>query len=126
MTYARQLYQQYETLQEKYLGGKVKKKFGVSAQHYSFAVKAFVNTVKEFDTFEYEFAVYETKTPEVINDVASMKKVKSVCCILVTSTDRLSLRFCKQIIWSFIISLTAESMSTFGKNIPLQAVKNNF
>ena len=73
LTYARQLYQQYETLQEKYLGGKVKKKFGVSAQHYSFAVKAFVNTVKEFDTFEYEFAVYETKTPEVINDVASMK-----------------------------------------------------
>ena len=73
LTYARQLYQQYEILQEKYLGGKVKKKFGVSAQHYSFAVKAFVNTVKEFDTFEYEFAVYETKTPEVINDVASMK-----------------------------------------------------
>lgn len=32
-----------------------------------------MNTVKEFDTFEYEFAVYETKTPEVINDVASMK-----------------------------------------------------
>lgn len=29
LTYARQLYQQYETLQEKYLGGKVKKKFGV-------------------------------------------------------------------------------------------------
>ncbi len=73
LTYARQLYQQYETLQEKYLGKKVKKKFSVSTQHYSFAVKAFVDTVKEFDTFEYEFAVYETKTSEVINDVSTLK-----------------------------------------------------
>ena len=53
--------------------GNVKKKFGVSTQHYSFAVKAFVEMVKEFDTAEYEFAVRETKTAEVINDVATMR-----------------------------------------------------
>ena len=43
LVYARQLYQQYETLYEKYSDGKIKRKFGVSAQHYSFAVHAFVD-----------------------------------------------------------------------------------
>ena len=73
LTYARQVYQQYEALQEKYTGGTVRKKFGVSAQHYSFAVKAFVNLVKKFNTYDYEFAIRETKTAEVISDVSTMK-----------------------------------------------------
>lgn len=34
----------------------MKKKFGVSTQHYSFAVKTFVEMVKNFNTAEYEFA----------------------------------------------------------------------
>lgn len=71
--YARQVYQQYENLQEKYTGGGLKRKFGVSAQHYSFAVQAFVEMVKEFNTNEYEFAIRETKTSNVINDVSSLK-----------------------------------------------------
>ncbi len=73
ITHARQVYQQYETLQEKYSGGKIKRKFGVSAQHYSFAVHAFVETVNNYNTCDYEFAVRETKTANVINDVASLK-----------------------------------------------------
>ncbi|MBR6394178.1 MAG: LysR family transcriptional regulator [Ruminococcus sp.] len=73
ITYARQVYQQYETLQDKYLGGKVKKKFGVSAQHYSFAVKAFVEMVKQFGTSGYEFAIRETRTAEVIEDVSTLR-----------------------------------------------------
>lgn len=73
LTYARQVYQQYETLSEKYSGGKIKRKFGVSAQHYSFAVQAFVETVREYDTCDYEFAVRETNTADVVNDVASLK-----------------------------------------------------
>lgn len=74
ITYARQVYHQYEALLEKYgKSGTLKKKFGVSTQHYSFAVKAFVEMVKSFNTTEYEFAIRETKTLEVINDVSSMK-----------------------------------------------------
>ena len=53
--------------------GKRKKKFGVSTQHYSFAVKSFVEMVKQFDTEEYEFAIRETKTKEVIDDVITSK-----------------------------------------------------
>ena len=71
---AKQLYSQYEGILEKYgKGGNLKKKFGVSAQHYSFAVKAFVEMAKEFDMAEYEFAVRETRTLEVINDVATLR-----------------------------------------------------
>ena len=74
LTYARQLYQQYETIKDKYGdGAKRKKKFGVSTQHYSFAVKSFVEMVKKYNIDDYEFAIRETKTKDVINDVWSMK-----------------------------------------------------
>ena len=73
IAYARQVYQQYETLQQKYTGGGVRKKFGVSAQHYSFAVQAFIEMVRQFGTYDYEFAIRETKTGEVIDDVTTMR-----------------------------------------------------
>ncbi|MBO7335060.1 MAG: LysR family transcriptional regulator [Lachnospiraceae bacterium] len=70
--YARQVVQQYDSLLDKYgEKGKYKKKFGVSTQHYSFAVKCFVETIKHFGTDEFEFAIRETKTREVIDDVAN-------------------------------------------------------
>lgn len=72
--YAKQIYGQYESVLEKYgKGGTHKKKFGVSMQHYSFAVKAFVDMAKEFDMSRYEFAIRETQTAEVIRDVSTMK-----------------------------------------------------
>ncbi len=74
LQYAKQLYSQYEMITEKYGNPQnLKKKFGVSAQHYSFAVKAFVELVKLFDTTRYEFAIRETQTKDVIGDVASLK-----------------------------------------------------
>ena len=74
LQYARQLYGQYESLMGKYSDeGGLKTKFGVSTQHYSFAIKAFVEMVKKFDMSEYDFAIRETKTQEVIDDVASLK-----------------------------------------------------
>ena len=74
LMYARQVYQQYELLVGKYSDKKnIKRKFCVSTQHYSFAVKAFVETVKQFDTTKYEFAVREEKTYNVIDDVGGFK-----------------------------------------------------
>ena len=73
LPYARQVYGQYLNLMEKYgRGGERKQKFGVSCQHYTFAVKAFVEMVKGYDVAKYEFAIRETETLNVINDVASM------------------------------------------------------
>ena len=74
LQYARQVVAQYERLLEKYgKGGTLRKKFGISTQHYSFAVKSFVEMVKQFDTDEYEFAIRETKTADVIEDVTTGK-----------------------------------------------------
>ena len=75
LAHAKQLYMSYENLMEKYGedGKGLRKKFGVSTQHYSFAVKSFVEMVKKFNTAEYEFAIRETKTKEVIDDVANLK-----------------------------------------------------
>lgn len=74
LLYAKQLYGQYVNILEKYgKNGSLKKKFGVSTQHYSFAVKAFVEMAKEFDMSKYELAIRETRTAEVIRDVSTMK-----------------------------------------------------
>ena len=72
--YARQVVEQYGLIETKYIEKEnVKKKFGVSTQHYTFAVKAFVEMVKQFGMEEYEFAIRETKTYEVIEDVKNFK-----------------------------------------------------
>lgn len=72
--YARQVVEQYQLLEDRYVNKKeTKKKFSVSMQHYTFAVKAFVELVKQFGMDEYEFAINETKTYDVIEDVKSFK-----------------------------------------------------
>ena len=72
--YARQLLNQYELLEDRFIRRtKVRKKFSVSMQHYSFAVKAFVETVKRAGMENYEFAVYETRTYEIIENVRNFK-----------------------------------------------------
>lgn len=71
---AKQLFLNYENIMERYKNGaESKKKFGISTQHYSFALKSFVEMVKRFNTTEYEFAIRETRTKEVIEDVATLK-----------------------------------------------------
>ncbi len=68
--YARQVVEQYELIENRYItGAPLKKKFSVSMQHYTFAVDAFMEMVREFGMDEYEFAVYETRTANVIDDV---------------------------------------------------------
>jgi sulfur relay (sulfurtransferase) DsrC/TusE family protein len=74
--YARQVYQQYELLENKYAKkGETKQKFGVSTQHYSFVDKAFVETVRQFGSQDYEFSIRETKTFSVIRNVARSRSL---------------------------------------------------
>lgn len=73
LIYARQILEQVELLEEKYIDHNIKKKFGVSTQHYSFAVKAFVEMVKDFDMNQYEFAIRETRTNDILEDVKNGK-----------------------------------------------------
>lgn len=71
--YARQVTEQFGLLQSKYIDKKVKEKFSVSTQHYTFAVKAFVEMVKQIGMEQYEFAVHETTTISVIENVKNFK-----------------------------------------------------
>lgn len=72
--YARQVVEQYELIEAKYVANDhIKKKFSVSMQHYTFAVNAFVELVKQYGMDEYEFAIHETKTYDVIDNVKNYK-----------------------------------------------------
>ena len=74
INYAKEAVSQYELIEDRYLDReKGKKHFGVSMQHYIFAVHAFVNTVQEFDHDQYIYSVRETRTDEVLNDVRNLK-----------------------------------------------------
>lgn len=71
--YARQVTEQFGLLKSKYIDKKTKEKFSVSTQHYTFAVQAFVETVKKTGMEQYEFAVHETTTTSVIENVKNFK-----------------------------------------------------
>ena len=74
IVYAKQISQQYDILKDHFgNAGERKRKFGISTQHYSFAVKAFAELIKDFDLKKYEFVFRETTTRDVIDDVGSMK-----------------------------------------------------
>ncbi len=72
--YARQVIEQAELLEGRYLNAKPSPQhFSVSAQHYAFAVNAFVKLVNDHGKDEYELALRETKTHEIIQDVKSQR-----------------------------------------------------
>ena len=71
---AKQIDAQYQALLEAYgRQGRRRQQFAVSTQHYSFAVKAFVEMARSVDVAEYEFAIRETRTRDVIDDVAALR-----------------------------------------------------
>ena len=72
--YARQVLDQADLLEGKYKGAPEQvPHFSVSCQHYSFAVNAFVDVIREFDAARYDFTLREEQTHEIIEDVAHMK-----------------------------------------------------
>ena len=72
--YARQVLDQADLLEGKYKGAfEQVPHFSVSCQHYSFAVNAFVEVIREFDAARYDFTLREEQTHEIIEDVAHMK-----------------------------------------------------
>lgn len=72
--YARQVLDQADLLEGKYKGTSEQvPHFSVSCQHYSFAVNAFADVIREFDAARYDFTLREEQTHEIIEDVAHMK-----------------------------------------------------
>lgn len=74
LRYARQMVELNKMIEERFIDNKKsKRKFSVSMQHYSFAVEAFIELVKDFSLGEFELAVHETKTYEVIENVRNYR-----------------------------------------------------
>ena len=72
LPYARSVIMQYQNLLDAYgKAGPRRERFAVSTQHYSFAVKAFSLLTRAYDVAEYEFAIRETRTQQVMDDVAA-------------------------------------------------------
>ncbi|MEN1970373.1 LysR family transcriptional regulator [Lentibacillus sp. N15] len=72
--YARQVVEQSELLENRYSNTPAPQQhFAVSAQHYAFAVSAFVRLLTEYDREEYEFTLRETRTYEIIDDVKNLR-----------------------------------------------------
>ena len=68
--YARQVIQQMELLEDRYITNLPEKvTFGVSSQHYTFTENAFVELVKRFGQERYAFYYNETGTHQILDDV---------------------------------------------------------
>ena len=74
LSYARQILEQTELMEQRYTGKKPSKQLcSISTQHYAFAVNAFVEVLSRLDVEEYEFTLRETRTYEIIEDVKNQR-----------------------------------------------------
>lgn len=74
INYAKKAAGQYEILEDRYLSkDRDRERFSVSTQHYNIAVKAFTETIRRCEPKRYLFAIRETKTREVLEDVRDMR-----------------------------------------------------
>ena len=73
LSYARQIIEQTQLLERRYKGKKSKQLCSISTQHYAFAVNAFVQLISKINSDEYEFTLCETRTYEIIEDVANFR-----------------------------------------------------
>ena len=103
MGYARQVLQQMELLEAKYMGSEApEQRFCVSTQRYTFTTNAFVELLQRFGQERYEFILNETRTHQILEDVrnrycdlgilflsqsneAVLRKVFDEYCLLYTS-----------------------------------------
>ena len=74
ITYARQILDQTALLENRYKHTRPRRQLcQVATQHYMFAVEAFVEMIKNMNADEYEFAIREMRTRDIINSVANMQ-----------------------------------------------------
>lgn len=119
LAYAHQVVEQYSLIENKYITKQeTKQTFNISTQHYSFAIKAFINMIKqkEYNLQEYEFAIRETKTHEVIDDVRLLKSEIGVLYLN---------HFNEEILSKFFKDYSLEFIKLFDCNIFVYISKTN-
>lgn len=121
--YARQILEQADLLEERYTGkAKGKQRFCVSSQHYSFAVEAFVQLLKEHGGDKYEFHMRETQTYDIIDDVAHLRSEIGIL-YLNKFNETIIRKVLRDNGLSFTTLFTAKPHVFIGKNNPLASKK---
>lgn len=121
--YAKQIIEQTSLLEDKYLNKKNRKiKFSISCQHYSFAINAFVELIKEYGYDEYDFSIQETRTSEIIENV---KNLNSEIGILYLNdfNEKVLTHFFKDAYLEFHELFIAKPHVFLSKNHPLSKEK---
>lgn len=130
--YARQILEQANLLEDRYKRSKsFKKRFSVSTQHYSFAVNAFIDIVKDFGEERYDFILRETQTNEIIEDVANLKSEIGVLYIskanseiIIKMINQNGLNFNELFTASPHVFISSKHPLSKEENITLEKLKN--
>ncbi|MBP5492197.1 MAG: LysR family transcriptional regulator [Clostridiales bacterium] len=123
LVYAKEAVSQYELIEDRYLDKDLEKKhFSVSMQHYVFAVHAFIEVMKEFDEGKYTFAVHETRTDEVLNNVRSLDSEVGVISYSRTS-EKVMKKLFREFQLEFFPLITRETFVYVWKDHPLSKKK---
>lgn len=101
--YARQVVQQMELLESKYINNeRPKQRFCISTQHYTFTTNAFVELIQKYGQERYEFILNETQTHQIIEDVRNrfsdigiLYMSRNNESVLTKSLEENDLRFCE-------------------------------
>ncbi len=122
--YARQVVQQMELLEAKYLyNSPAKQRFCVSAQHYTFAANAFVELVKQFGQERFEFILNETQTHQIIEDVRNRYSDLGIL-YLCDSNENVLLKLFDEYNLNFVELFTAKPHIFIRKEHPLAKLKS--
>ncbi|MCD7729039.1 MAG: LysR family transcriptional regulator [Clostridia bacterium] len=124
LSYARQVTEQAQLLESRYKsGGSVKRVFAVSAQHYAFAVNAFVELVREYGENTYEFSLRESRTADIIEDVRTRRSELGVI-YLSNFNSEVILHILRNADLKFVPLFTAKPHVFVSRNNPLAARKS--
>lgn len=121
LSYARQITEQVELLENKYLDAPYQEQLlSVSTQHYSFSVDAMVRMIKIHGGDKYQFSLRETRTYEIIDDV---KNLKSEIGIMYMNkfNEKILTQLLKENHLTFELLFTADPHVFISKTNPLAA-----
>ncbi len=117
--YAKHVVEQSELLEGKYFGNKhVKQHLQISSQHYSFAVNAFMELIKQYGNDEYDITLRETRTKEIIEDVIHLRSEIGIL-YLNNFNERVIMKYIDENHLAFYDLFVATPHVCIGKNHPL-------
>lgn len=123
LVYAKEAVSQYSLIEDRYLDrDRDKKHFSVSMQHYVFAVHAFIELIQASEMEKYTFAVHETRTDEVLNNVKNMSSEIGVISFS-KSNEKVMKKLFREFQLEFHPLMTKETFVYVWKDHPLAKEK---